>query len=117
MHRDDVYSYVSDEYGISPDFPWIKTPDAAVLRHRHNRKWFALIMNVKKSSLGIKGDGTIDIINLKIEPLVREILLAEHKAYLAYHMNKNKWISLPLDGSIASELICGLIDESYRLTK
>ena len=34
----------------------------------------------------------------------------------AYHMNKDKWISVLLDGAVPQEEIFRLIDLSYQLT-
>ena len=34
----------------------------------------------------------------------------------AYHMNKEHWISVILDGSMEEEDICRLIEESFELT-
>lgn len=33
-----------------------------------------------------------------------------------YHMNKNKWITIRLDGSVPDDEIKNLIDLSYQLT-
>ena len=34
----------------------------------------------------------------------------------AYHMNKNNWITILLDGSLSDELISELIKKSYLLS-
>lgn len=34
----------------------------------------------------------------------------------AYHMNKDSWISILLDGSVSEEEIKNLLDLSYKLT-
>jgi predicted DNA-binding protein (MmcQ/YjbR family) len=115
--RKAILSYVSQQYGTEPEYLWAKTPDCAVIRHRGNRKWYGIIMNVPRKTLGLPGEGIIDIINVKCSPAVREILLGEGRALPAYHMNKQHWISLPLDGSLVLETIFSLIDESYELTK
>lgn len=115
--RNRIFSYVAEQYGTEPEYLWAKTPDAAVIRHKGNRKWYGIIMNVPRRTLGLDGDGSIDILNVKCTPAVREIILAERRALPAYHMNKQHWISLPLDGSLEFETIFSLIDESYELTK
>lgn len=115
--RNRIFSYVSEQYGTEPEYLWAKTPDAAVIRHNGNRKWYGIIMNVPRKTLGLSGDEHIDILNVKCTPAVREILTGEGKAFSAYHMNKQHWISLPLDGSLELETIFSLIDESYQLTE
>lgn len=55
-------------------------------------------------------------INLKCDPEDAQALRAEHPAITgAYHMNKEHWNSLYLDGSLPRELIIELIDHSYEL--
>ena len=115
--RNMIFSYVSEQYGTEPEYLWAKTPDAAVIRHKGNNKWYGIIMNVPRKTLGLPGDERIDILNVKCTPAVREVLLGEGKALPAYHMNKQHWISLPLDGSLEESVILSLIDESYELTK
>ena len=34
----------------------------------------------------------------------------------AYHMNKDSWISIALDGSVPADTIMNLVDISYQLT-
>jgi len=117
MIIDDLLKYVREQYGTVPDYPWAKYPEYAVLRHSGNRKWYGLIMRIKKKHLGLDSDDLIDVINIKCSPQVHEILIAEKKAYPAYHMNKEKWITLPLDNTLEKDIIFKLIDESYNLTR
>ncbi|MBH9988732.1 MmcQ/YjbR family DNA-binding protein [Bartonella sp. W8098] len=43
--------------------------------------------------------------------------LRQSVGYLpAYHMNKDSWISIVLDGTVSMKEICDLIDQSYFLT-
>lgn len=37
------------EYNIEPDYPW--DDENAVFRHRNNRKWFVLVMNIRRDRL------------------------------------------------------------------
>ncbi len=115
VSRDLIFTYVMEKYGTSPDYPWESTPDAAVLR-KSSGKWYGLVMRVKKSRIGLEGEGCVDILNVKCSPIVREILIAEGKAVPAYHMNKRLWISVILD-MISEQEVCGVLDESYDLVK
>lgn len=115
--RNSIFGYVAEQYGTQPEYLWEKTPDAAVIRRRDNKKWYGIIMNVRRSAVGLSGEGRLDVLNVKCSPAVREVLLAEKRAFPAYHMNKLHWISLPLDGSLEERTIFNLIDESYLLTK
>ena len=111
-----IFDYVRDNYGTEPEYPWARTPDYAVLRHSSNRKWYGLVMEVNGRAFGLD-DRMMWVINLKVSPQVHEITIAEGTAFPAYHMNKKKWISVPLECSAAEEVLYNLIDESYELTK
>ena len=50
MNRKEFDEFVSETYGISADYPW-KDSEEAVYRHISNRKWFAIVLKVKKSKL------------------------------------------------------------------
>ena len=86
--RSQVLAYALDNYGTQPDTPWAKYPENQVLRHRGSKKWYALIMRVKRKVLGQTEEGTVDVINLKCTGITREILIKESLGQPAYHMNK-----------------------------
>ena len=116
MNKTELQKYIAEAYSTAPDFPWESTPDAAVYRHENNRKWFALVMTIPKARLGIRSDGMIDIVNLKCDPLLVGSLRSEPGIFSAYHINKDKWISVALDGSANDEQIKMLLDMSFELT-
>ncbi len=113
--RDKIISYAREKYATDPEYLWQKTPDAFVLRNKNNKKWYALVMNVKKSVIISDSDGCTDIINLRCEPVTRECLLSEGRCFPAYHMNKKNWISIILDDNIDFQILCNIIDESYNI--
>lgn len=117
MNRKEVLTYVKEKYGIEPDYPWAKTPNYAILRHPHNRKWFAAIVDITKDKLGLNGNKLIDAINLKCDPLLIGSLRSEPGFFPAWHMNKEHWLTILLSGTVKKENICELIDLSYKLTK
>lgn len=116
MNKTELQKYIAEAYSTVPDFPWESTSDAAVYRHENNRKWFALVMTIPKARLGIRSDGMIDIVNLKCDPLLVGSLRSEPGIFPAYHMNKDKWLSVALDGSADDEQIKMLLDMSFELT-
>lgn len=118
MHsdRDRLYDYMQNQYGDNPAFFWPQYPCYAVFRHTNNQKWYAVIMDVPKSKLGIDGDGVIDILNVKC---LRENVPSHltMRGYLpAYHMNKNNWVSVRLDGESPLSELQSVIDISFALT-
>ncbi len=112
-----VLEYVKKEYGTEPEFLWARTPDNAVLRHRDTLKWFAVILTVQKQKLGIAEEGYVEILDLKCNPDMISCLIDHQRFFPGYHMNKEHWITLLLNGTIPFEEICGLLDISYDITK
>lgn len=112
-----IIEYIADQYGAEPEYPWEKYPDYAVFRHTDNKKWFALIMTVTRDKLGVEGEGTVDVINLKInDSILHDELVHENGISLGYHMNKQHWITVLLDGSVDEERVENLIDVSFVAT-
>ena len=114
--REKILEYVKENFGTSPEYLWQKTPDTAVFRHSENKRWYAIIMDISKRKLGIDSDEFVDIINVKCDPVLIDSLI-KNKGYLrAYHMNKTKWLSVLLDGTVALDEIISMINLSYELT-
>lgn len=79
-----------------------------VIRHRKNRKVFAWIF---------EKDGKLWI-NLKTTPQGRDFWRQAYGAIIpAYHLNKEHWNSVILDGTVPRETLLMLIGESYDLVK
>lgn len=115
--RGDILHYVSEKYKTVPEKLWPKKyPTFEILRHNHNKKWYALFGQVDAKYLGLEKGKKIDILNVKASPDFIEFLLAQPGFYPAYHMNKKNWITVVLDESVESEKIFQLIDASYNIT-
>ena len=57
-----------------------------------------------------------DLINLKCEPLLAELLRNEHPAVLpGFYSDKRTWNSVDLGGQVPDELLRRMVDDSYRL--
>ena len=117
MNREDLKKIILDKYGGDSDFPWMKYPNYEVFRHRKNRKWFALIMEIPRKSIGLDGAETIEVVNFKCDPIMTGSFLQEPGIFPAYHMNKANWLTVALDGSASDDTIQLLLDISYELTK
>ncbi len=121
-HKDElllaaVFAYVKETNGVEPDYPFAKEPDMPVLRHRDTRKWFGIIQSVAREKLGLPGEGTVQVLNLKCSPLLSGSLRTRPGILPGYHMNKDHWITILLDGSADDALIRELFELSYDLTK
>lgn len=117
MNRKKTEEYIKNQYGIEPDFPFDEDFVTAVFRHKDNRKWFALIMRVPGDKLGYDNDNPVDCMNLKIDdPMLHDMLVHEKGIIPAYHMNKQHWITVFLDGTVNEKKVTDLIDLSYTVT-
>ena len=116
MNRQELEKYIVDTYGVKPEYPWSKYPTFAVFRQETNQKWFAVIMTIDKRKLGIKEDGKIDVVNVKCEPNLAAATWEQQGIYPAYHMNKEHWLTVALDGSVLEENLKFLLALSFDLT-
>lgn len=117
MDRKTIFDYAHKVYKSTPEYLWTKYPNYAVLRHGHNNKWYAIIMNVSKDKLGLDGTEQVDIMNVKCESEMIGSLRMTKGIFAGYHMNKGNWISVLLDGSVDESMIYNLLDMSFGLTK
>ncbi|MGM3216521.1 MmcQ/YjbR family DNA-binding protein [Pseudomonas sp. PhalM4] len=117
ISRSQIYKYVEEKFQTKPDYPWSKFPGYAVFRHDGNDKWFGLLMNVQREKLKLEGEGEVEVLNIKSDAEKVGSLRQMNGILPAYHMNKEHWVSVLLDGSVSSADIKSLIDESFLLTK
>lgn len=113
-----IIEHIKNEYNAELEFLWPeRSPNHAIFRHNDNKKWFALIGVISSKSLGLKNDKKVEIINLKFDKnQTYDFADTNDHIFPAYHMNKNNWITILLDGTLSNELIFALIKKSYLLT-
>ena len=114
VDREEIFEYVKKQYGTIPEYLWSSSPDSAVLRH-HNGKWYAVIMNIERSKLGLDGDDTVEIIDVKCDPEMTGMIIQTYGFLPGYHMNKQHWITILLDGTVGESKILDFLDMSYDL--
>ena len=100
MNKEEIFEYVQKQYGTVPEYLWSKLPDSAILRHK-NGKWYAVIMTVEKSKLGLEGNDLVDIMDVKCDPEMTSMIIQTYGFLPGYHMNKQHWITILLDGSVS----------------
>ena len=117
MTKEELFAYIEREYGVTPDYPWLDSPEGAVFRHTDNRKWFALSMPIPRRYAYPGQDGEVDAVNLKCDPLVSYGMRQTYPDILpAWHMNKQLWITVRLEGDVPEDVLRTLIRMSYDLT-
>ncbi len=104
--------------GAMADCPFEADFDTTVLRHGAGGKWFGIFMRVARDRLGLDGEGTVELLNLKLDPEESYAVREMYQTILpAYHMNKRHWISVLLDGSVPQEFCELLIEKSFSATQ
>lgn len=116
INRKSILSFAKEQYKTDPEYPWLSLPDYAVLRHSENKKWYGIIMNVPRKKLGLPGKGSVDILEIKCDPILSGSVMSEKGILPAYHMRKGNWITVLLDGSADEELVFSLLRMSFDLT-
>ena len=116
MTRQELIDYIFDEYSIEPDYPFRMDGVTCVFRHIDNRKWFGIAMVIPYRTIGIGKAGSVDILNVKCDPIMIGSLRGKPGFRPAYHMNRDKWITILLDGSAGREEIKALLAMSYGMT-
>ena len=114
MTKDELIQYVAERFSADAEYPW--NDDNFIFRHHGNRKWFAVIMRIPYGRLRIDKDGDVDIVDVKCGPLLMDAYRKQPGILPGYHMNKDHWITILLDGSADDVLIKELFEISYDLT-
>ena len=103
--------------GAVSDQPFNEDFDSTVLRHGATGKWFGIAMKAPREKVGLAGPGMAEILNLKCDPLVSYGMRQEYPDILpAWHMNKQLWITVRLEGNVPREVVELLMRMSFDLT-
>ncbi|MGD8456538.1 MAG: MmcQ/YjbR family DNA-binding protein [Anaerolineales bacterium] len=99
---ESIYTYCLQKRGSSASYPFGEG---------------ALVFKVLDKMFALIAEGETPLrISLKCDPEDAQALRAQYPAITgAYHMNKEHWNGVHLDGSIPGELVFEMIDHSYDL--
>ncbi|MGN7356670.1 MmcQ/YjbR family DNA-binding protein [Paenibacillus sp. SAF-054] len=99
-----IIEYCSLKKGATKDYPFGSDP----LVFKIAGRMFALVFQGK-------GEAPL-YINLKCDPVIAANLREQHEAIQpGYHMNKQHWNTVMIDGSLSPSDILAMIDHSYEL--
>ena len=108
MNKRDVIKYCLTLPNTFEDYPFPDDNVSVVMKHTNNKKWFALIMEVKGELY----------LNVKTKPNYSDLLRNSYDYIIpAYHMNKEHWNTVILSENVDVNLVKELIEQSYQLTK
>ena len=72
-------------------------------------------MTVEKSKLGLEGNDLVAIMDVKCDPEMTSMIIQTYGFLPGYHMNKQHWITILLDGSVSEAKTLDFLDMSYDL--
>ena len=100
MNIEEIREYCIAKKAVTESFPF----DETTLVFKVMNKMFCLL-------------GLNDMrVSLKNDPEINIELRAHYPAIIAgYHLNKQHWNTISVDGTVPHDLLLELIDESYRL--
>lgn len=112
-----IIEYVRSTYGDELEFLWQRFPDNAVFRRKDNGKWYAALLRLHGSKLGLPVDEVVEILDLRLCPEEMEATVDHVHFFPGYHMNKKHWYTICLNESVPMGEILRRIDTSYQLAE
>lgn len=116
MTKQEFFNICLSSYQTNPDYPFEEDFETAVFRHKDNRKWYALVMQVSRRKFGFDSDEVIDVVNLKLPTEMFGSFGVGEGVYPAYHMNKLHWISVLL-ADAPNDVVQFLLNASFEATR
>ena len=111
-----IINYVKAKYDNDLEFLWKRSPKNAIWRNQNNRKWYGAVLVISKDKLKIEPNEMVEILDLRYQKNDIKNIIDNYKIFPGYHMNKDNWITIILDGRVELEEIYQLIDNSYQLS-
>ena len=113
----EIIKYIKEKYGDELEFLWEKY-NSAIWRNKFNNKWYGVLLTIIKNKLNLNSDidEIVEAINLRYQKGETHNIIDNEKIFLGYHMNKESWITIVLDGKLDTKIIKELIDNSYNLS-
>ena len=112
----EVIQYVKEKYEDDLEYLWKKFPNNAIWRNKKNNKWYGALLVVAENKLGVASDKVVDILDLRYPKDNIRKIIDNKKVFEGYHMNKEHWITIRLDGSMDINEMFQFIDLSYDLS-
>lgn len=108
MNKQEIIKYCTTLHSTFEDYPFPDDNITVAMKHLENKKWFALLMEVRGELY----------LNVKTDPNYSELLRNSYDYIIpAYHMNKEHWNTIIISDKVDSSLVEELIEQSYELTK
>lgn len=112
----EIIKYVKEKYNDDLEFLWKKFPGNAIWRNKTNNKWYGALLVISERKLEIESDKIVEIIDLRYPKDKIKQVIDNDKIFPGYHMNKESWITIRLNGDMSTKKIFELIDNSYKIS-
>ena len=114
--KEKYVDFLHSYFNAPGDNPWAAQEGTPSTVFRcPNKKWFALLMQIKFKNLGFESDEPVWAVNLKAENV--EAITDKKSIFPAYHMNKKYWITVLLTAVTDFDKLCELTKKSYALVQ
>lgn len=108
MNKQEIIKYCTTLPSTFEDYPFPDDNITVAMKHLENKKWFALLMEVRGELY----------LNVKTDPNYSKLLRNSYDYIIpAYHMNKEHWNTVIINDKVDVSLVEELIEQSYELTK
>lgn len=106
-----IVKKIKEDFNDEPEYVFKKIKDCFVLRNNETKKWYGIVMTVKKSAItkNEKDIEKIEILNLKVDEAKLSELLELPGFYNSYHMNHKSWVTISLTEDVPDDLIIELL--------
>lgn len=109
----EILAYVREKYSTNAES--LFGDDTLVLRRNDTRKWYGIIMSVRKSKITGDSQSIVRIVNMRVKREDVKDLVDMSRIFPAWHMCKRTWCTVILDGSLSQKEILSMLDTSYTL--
>ena len=110
----EIEDYILSNFEATTDHSFEGDRTVTIFRRLDNNQRFAATKNVGCRSVNVERAGRIDILNVSVSPNLVASLREREGFRPAWRMNRNKWVTILLDGTVPDDEIRTLLGESYK---
>lgn len=110
----ELEDYILSSFEATSDHSFEEDRTVTIYRRLDNNQRFAATKNVGCRSVNVERAGRIDILNVSVNPRLVAALREREGFRPAWRMNRNKWVTVLLDGTVSDDEIRTYLDMSYK---
>ena len=110
----EIEDYILSNFEATTDHSFEGDRTVTIFRRLDNNQRFAATKNVGCRSVNVERAGRIDILNVSVSPNLVATLREREGFRPAWRMNRNKWVTILLDGTVPDDEIRNYLDMSFK---